>query len=205
MRNGAPLMLSKCYFGVDARENNVPSIVFTRTACVESFIVFFDQCLPPPGIPPYPVLKRILDGLLFLLRQCCFLTVQHTGFTPVGISHGIINAHIAQVQRVFQNPIGVGALCSIGYIGIDVITAAMGLPGDVPLCGKGRKVDLNDAPQIEGDFQRFFHELLDIVLVDPHRAEAHLDFGGIQVFRLNAKQRFDIRKVASVDSGCERG
>ena len=73
--NGVFLMFAQRDFGIHAVEVNMFTVVFARAAAVEKFIVAIHQRMTTVGVFPYPILKRILDRLLFLLCQSGFLGV----------------------------------------------------------------------------------------------------------------------------------
>ena len=82
-------------------------------------------------------MKGILDGLLLLLRKRRFLGIENAPLRAVCIINRVIDAHIAQIQRVLQNPIGVSALCAVGHIGVDIVFGWGGFAADVPFSGAG--------------------------------------------------------------------
>ena len=95
-----PLMLPQGNLRVHPAEADMLPIIFSGPCAVEQFIVLCDQRFPPHWVMPNPFLKSILDGLLLLLGQRGFLLIQHPPFCTIRIQHGVINAHISQVQGI---------------------------------------------------------------------------------------------------------
>ena len=48
---------------------------------------------------------------------------------------------------------------------------------------------MNRAALIERDLEEFLHKLLDVLLVNPGRAKAYINLGGIQILGLRLFQR----------------
>ena len=88
------LMLTELDFRVHTAERDVTSIIFPGTSGVEKLIVPCNKFTPPVRVPPNPVLKRIFDGLLFLLCEGCLLGVEHTALFSIRIGHGVIDADV---------------------------------------------------------------------------------------------------------------
>ena len=193
------LMLTELDFRVHAAEYDVGTVVLTGAGGIEQFIIPGDKRLPPVRVFPNPFLERILDCLLFLLCEGRFLGVQHTAFLAVRVCYGVINAHVTQIQRVFQYLIGVGPVCPIGHIGVDITVGGLRFAGDVPLCRERRVVHLDAPAKIIRRLKGLHHKLLDIGLVNPGRTQADLDFRSVQVFGLCPFQRFYVvRNLAPV-------
>ena len=132
VRNRIPLMLPEHNLRIHAGECNVLPVIFTGTDAVEQLIVFGDECIPPVRILPDPVPESILNGLLFLLRQCrCFL-IQHTLFLTLGILDGIVDADITEIQRIFQNSQTAGPIRTVGQIVWNVVVREDIFPVDPP-------------------------------------------------------------------------
>ena len=72
------------------------------------------------------------------------------------------------------------------------------LARDLPLGGGGRILHLDRVPKPPRGIEGLLHELLDIVLVDPGRAQAHIDLRGVQVFGLCLFQRRHIDGIGGV-------
>ena len=113
MRDGVTLVFPQGDFGVHAGKSDVRSVIFARFCRIKEIIVFFNQTLTACGILPNPLLKRIFNCLLLLLSKRCFFLVQYARFPAGSVLNRIINAHIAEVQGIFQNPICVGAICAV--------------------------------------------------------------------------------------------
>ena len=182
--DGVSLMLPQRDLRIHARKDQVPAVIFPGTGGIEALVVELHQLPPPVRVLPYPVPERILYGLLLLLGEGGFLAVEDALFLAVRIPYGVVDPHVAQIQRILQNAVGVGAVGAVGHAGVDVVRGDAVLAGDVPLRRELRVVDIQDAAGIQRRLQQLEHELPDILLVDPRRAEAHLDLRSIKVFRL---------------------
>ena len=169
------LVFAQRDFRAHAGKADVAAVILARADRIEAFVVLLHQRLPPIRVAPYPLLKGVLDGLLLLLRKRRFLGIENAPLRAVCIINRVIDAHIAQIQRVLQNPIGVSALCAVGHIGVDILFGWGGFAADVPFSGAGRIADLNWVPPVVRRLEGLLHELLDIILTDPRRAEAHFD------------------------------
>ena len=163
----------------------MPSIVFAGSRAVEYFVVSLNKLLPSVRVTPNPVLERFSNCLLFLLGKSSLFAVQYTAFLAVGVGFGIVDTHIAEIQRVFEYLICVGSVRAISHIGVHIAVAWLALARDIPFGGEPRIVDLNAAAQIIRWFKGFNHELLDIVAVYPCRAETNLDLACVKVFGLS--------------------
>ena len=142
---------------------------------------------------PDPFRKRVFDGLLFLLRERGFLLVQYAALLAgIGVFVRVVNAHVPQIQRVLQNMIGVNARGSVGSAGGNVPFGDMALMGNAPLRRKSGIVDADVPARVPRRFEQFVHELLNVALVHPRRAQTHVDFGGVEVFRLRLPERLNV-------------
>ena len=170
------------------------AVILAWTGGVEFFIVLLHQRLPPDWVLPNPVLKGVFDSLLLLLRKRRLLLVQHALFYAVFIGR-VVDPHVAQIQRVLQNPVRIGAFRAVGHVRIDILRRQDKFAADIPFCGAGRIADLNRGLPAVRRLEGLLHKLLDIVLINPRRAEAHFDLRRIQIFRLRLFQRRDIDTV----------
>lgn len=168
------------------------SVVLARTGGIEKLVVPLNQIVPPRRVFPYPFLKSVLDGLLLLLGKRGLLGVKHALFSAVCILNGVVDTNVAQIQRILQNLVGIGAFCAVGHIGVDVAAAYDALAGDIPFCAEIRVVDIYAPAHIESRLQQLKHELLDILFVDPCCAEAHFNFRSVQILGLRLFQSRDI-------------
>ena len=141
---------------------------------------------------PNPVPKGVLDSLLFLLGQGGLFLVQHPALLAVQVLHGIIDADVPEVQRVLQNPVGIGTGGAVGHIGVDITKADLSFARDVPLGGELRIAHLDPPAQIVRRIQQLFHELLDVLLVNPSGTQAHVNLRSVQVLGLGGFQGFHI-------------
>ena len=195
VRDGVELMLPQADLRVDAAEGNVPPVVLAGPRGVEYLIVFLHQLRTTVRVAPNPIPERVLDRLLLLLGKRGFLRVEHALFLSVRVLLCVIDAHVAQIQRVLKDFIGVGSLRSVGHVGVYVIVGTGAFAGDVPLRGVFGVIDLNPALEVIRNLKGFLHKLLDIPLVNPGCAEAHLDFRCVKVFRLRRTQGLRVYAV----------
>ena len=128
MSDGVALVLPEGDFRVHANKVNVGTVILTGSGAVEQLIVLFYQRNAPLRVLPDPVGESILDDLLFLLRQHGLPLVQHTLGLALGILDGVIDADIFQVERFFQNLVGVGTGCAVGLGGDNVAPPVAVLP-----------------------------------------------------------------------------
>ena len=198
-------MFPKLYLRIHAGERNMLSVVLARTGGIEKLVVPLNQIVPPRRVFPYPFLKSVLDGLLLLLGKRGLLGVEHALLSAVCILNGVVNAHVAQIQRVLQNLVGIGAFRAVGHVGVDVAAAYDALAGDIPFRAEIRIVDINAPAHIESRLQQLKHELPDILFVDPRCAEAYFNFRSIQILGLRLFQSRSIggvvRKAVFGESG----
>ena len=130
--DGIELMLPQGDLRIHARKDQVSAVILPGTGGIEALIVELHQLPPPVGVAPYPVPECLLDGLLLLLGEGGFLTVEDTFFLAVRIPDGVVDAHVPQVQRIFKDFVGVGAVGAVGHAGVDVVVGDAVLAGDVP-------------------------------------------------------------------------
>ena len=192
MSNSISLMFTEGNIRVHTAETDMTAIILTGSGGVKEFVVLCDQSFTAARVFPYPILKRILDCLLFLLCQSGFLFIQDTLLLTVRIFDGVIDTNIFQVQRFFQNTIGIGTVSTIGHIRSHIVVAWGTFTIDTPFCGHFRELDLNGTAQVIRGFKGFLHELLDIVGINPSSTQTHINFRRIQVLRLCLLQSFHI-------------
>ena len=178
------------------------AIIFARPVGIEQLIVACHKLLPSVRVSPYPLGESVLDGLLFLLGKGCLFGIKDPALLTVRIGNGVVDAHIAQVQRVLQNPVGVGALRAVGHIGVYIAVRRLGFSADAPLRSKRREMHLNTPAQIIRRLKGFLHELLDVFLVNPGCTQAHLNFRSVQILRLGRTERLHIGQIGRIGRCC---
>ena len=188
MGDGVFLMLSEGDFRVHPRENDVAAVILAGTSAVHFLVVLPYQRFAPLRVFPNPVLERIPDKLLLLRGKGGFLGVEDTALPSVCVLNGIVDANIAEVQRILQQPVGAGAVCAVGGERRHIVVAHHALAGNLPFCGVRDIADLDLSAQIAGRFKGFVHELLDVLLIKPCRTQPHLNLTGFKVFRLGSNQ-----------------
>ena len=175
MSNGILLVFPQPDFRIHAAKADMRTIILTGTSAVEQLVILFHKFRAAIRVFPHPVLECILNGLLFLLGEGGLLFIQNPLLLAVCILHGIVDTDVPQIQRILQNPVGVGSAGAVGHIGMDIIPARCTLTGDLPLCRHGREFHLDVPAQIKRRFKGFFHELLDIIPIDPCGTKAHIN------------------------------
>ena len=178
------------------------AIIFARPVGIEQLIVPRHKLLPSVRVSPDPLRKGVLDSLLFLLGQGRFFGIKNPALLAVRVGHGVVDAHIAQVQRILQNPIGVGTLRAVGHIGVYVVVGRLGFSADAPLRSKRREMHLNTPAQVIRRLKGFLHELLNVFLVDPGCAQANLNFRSVQILRLGRTERLHIGQIGRIGRCC---
>ena len=93
---------------------NITAVILTWANAVEQFIVFCHQRFSAFRITPNPISESILDGLLFLLSKGGFLFIENTLLLSFCILNDVVNPGVFQIQRILQNPIGIGTIRAIG-------------------------------------------------------------------------------------------
>ena len=193
--NSIELMLTEPDFRVHAGEDDVLPVILAGAGGIEKVVVLSYQRLAAVRVFPHPLLKSVLDGLLFLLGEGGLLAVEDALFLAVSVHLGVIDADVAEIERFLQNLVGVGPLGAVGHAGVDVAIAHGAFAGDVPFCGVLGEIHPNIPPQIIGRVKGLLHELLDIPLVDPGRAQTHINLRGVQILGLGLFQRLHIGGV----------
>ena len=131
MRHRISLVLAKLNFGVHTVKCDMASVVLTRTDRVELFVVEFTKSFSAFRIRPYPVLKALLDKLLFCLSDCGFLFIQDCFLFAVCIFLIIEDTHIFKVQRFLDYLIRIDTACAVGAVRLD-IPPVVGFALDIP-------------------------------------------------------------------------
>ena len=200
MSNGILLMFPQPDFRIHAAKADMRTIVLTGTSAVEPLVILFHKFRAAIRVFPHPVLERILNGLLFLLGEGGLFFIQNPLLLAVCILHGIVNTNIPQIQRILQNSVGIGTAGAVGHIGMNIIPARCTLAGNLPFCRHGGEFHLDVPAQIKWRFKGFFHELLDIIPIDPCGTKAHINLRSVQIFRLCLSQIFRIYRKGRVRS-----
>ena len=175
MSDGVKLMLPQSDFRVDAAERDVPSVVLAGTGGIELLVIPLDKLMPPLRVLPHPIPKGILDGLLLLLGERRFLLVEDTALLAVQLLDRVVDTHVAEIQRVLQNAVGVGAVRAVGRVRHHVPRGGLGFSADAPFRGVGGEVHTNMTSEVIRGLKGFVHELLNVFLIHPRRAQAHVD------------------------------
>ena len=112
------------------------------------------------------------------------LGVKHPPLPAVRFQHRVINADIPEIQGILQDAVGVGPVGAVGAVGGNIVFTDAAFVGNSPFSGVAGVADLDLSFEVIGCFQRFIHELLDVLLVDPGGPQAHLNFRGVQILGL---------------------
>ena len=192
MSDSVFLMLPQGDFRVHAGEHDMASVILAGAGAVHFLVVLANQRFTALRVFPNPILERILDKLLLLRRKSSFLGIEYAPFPSVCILYGIIDTDVAEIQRIFQQAVGIGAVCTVGGVCRNIVVAHGVFAGYLPLCRIRHIVDLDGSAQIPGRFKGFVHELLNVLLVNPCCAQAHFNFAGFQIFGLRSNQGIHI-------------
>ena len=187
MSDGVDLVRSERDFGVDAHKAHMTTVVLTRACAVELLIVQPCQLFTPVGVFPNPVRKRLFDKLLFALRDCCFLLIEHSRFFAVLILDIIEDPHVFQIQRLFHDLIAVDPARTIGVVRFD-IRAVVGFTLHVPFARILREVNMDVPLAVPRCAEQLKHELLRNLWRKPGRTESDRNLTCRQVNRLYSLQ-----------------
>ena len=144
MSDSVSLMFTEGNIRVHTAETDMTAIILTGSGGVKEFVVLCDQSFTTARVFPDPILERILDRLLFLLCQSGILFIQDTLLLSICIFVGVVDTNIFQIQRFFQNTIGIGTVSTVGVFFATLVM--INRPG----------LEYQDAllyPSTEGDFQ----------------------------------------------------
>ena len=186
--NSISLMLAEVDVRCHAAKGYVLAVVFAGSDRIEALVVGLYQVLSSGRIFPYPFTESVPDGLLLLLREGCFFLIQDALFLAVLVLNNVVDTDVAEIERIFEDVIGIGTACAISYIGSNVVRRYGRLSGYVPFCCVGREIDMYATLQIQWRGESLPHELLDIGFVYPGSAQTDINFRRIQVFRLCSLQ-----------------
>ena len=192
MGDGVALVFPEGDFRVHADKMDVASVILTGAGRVEQLVILLHQRNAPLRVLPDPVGERILNDLLFLLRQHGLPLVQHTLGLALGILDGVIDADIFQVQGLLQNLVGIGTGCAVGLGGDNIAPSRSGLALHTPFCGIRRITHLDCMAQIVGDLESLGHKLLNDFRCKPCGTQPHINFRCFQFSGLRLGQRIHI-------------
>lgn len=111
---------------------------------------------------------------------------------------GTLTEQIINAPKTIQ----LGSLCAVGHIGVDIVVGRLGFSADAPLRSKRREMHLNTPAQIIRRLKGFFHELLNVFLVNPGCTQAHLNFRSVQILRLGRTERLHIGQIGRIGRCC---
>ena len=139
--DGISLVFAQLYLRVHAGEGEVGAVILARARRVEQLVVLGDERLPSVSIFPQPVAEGVLDDLLLLLGEGGLLDVEDPALGAVRVHYLVVDAHVAEVQSVFEYLVDVHARGTVGAESVDVVRADGALAVYVPLGGVGRVGD----------------------------------------------------------------
>ena len=186
--NGVSLVLAQLYLRVHAWERQVRAVVLTRSCAVEQLVILGDKRLAALRVFPQPVAEGVLDDLLLLLGEGCLLDVEHPALGAVCVLDLVVDAHVAEVQGVFEYLVGVHARGAVGAESVDVGCTDSALALDAPLGSVGRVVHAHAARGPVCGLEGLDHELLYVARLYPGRAEADSYLARGQLPRLRGAQ-----------------
>ena len=164
------LVFSERNFRIHAVKSDVFAVVFARSGTVEKLIVLLNKRMTPVRSLPNPILESIFYRLLFLLCKRRFFCVQNPSLLAIGVGHSVVNPHVTKIQRVLYDLVGVSPLSTVGIMRVDV-ARIHAFSGYVPLRSDLGVFKTNFSSQIKRWVEKFQHELPDITLINPSRAE----------------------------------
>ncbi len=193
--DGISLVFAQLYLRVHAGEGEVGAVVLTRSCAVEQLVILGDERLAALRVFPQPVAEGILDDLLLLLGEGGLLDVEHTALGAVRFLDLVVDAHVAEVQGVFEYLVGVDARGAVGAESVDVVRADGALAVYVPLGGVGRVVHAHAPRGPVCGLEGLDHELLNAARLYPGRAKAHVYLARGQLTRLCGLECLNIYAV----------
>ena len=205
MSDGVFLMVAELDFRVHTGKRDMASVVFAGACAIHFLVILPHQCLTAFRVLPNPIFESIPDCLLLLGGEGGFFGVENAPFLAVRVLHGVVNADIAQIQRIFEDAVGICPVGTVGDGGRHIAVTDIALAADVPLGCIGGVVYLNVSAKIKGRVEGFLHELLDILLVGPRSAKTDFNFRGVQILGLRPFQRLHIDLVCRVLIGSTFG
>ena len=104
-----------------------------------------------------------------------FFLVEHRLFLSAAIVNIIEDTHVFEVQRFFNDLIGIDTACSVGVICLYVSTV-VGFVCDNPFARHFYELDLDLSSHPTGSAEQFIHKVLHVLLRHPYRAELNTDF-----------------------------
>ena len=191
MSHGVELVWPQRDLRVHSGKCEVAAVVLARPGGVEQRVVFFTEVGPALRIFPDPVVERLLDCLLFLLRQGGFFLVQDLVLFPVRIFHLVEDPDGFQVECVLHDFVSVGTAGAVSDMDGNTVIAVLPFSADVPDAGHGRISGSDSLPvsQINRRFEGFVNKLIDVCRINPGCTETDVDFRRVQVLRLHLFER----------------
>ena len=167
------------------------AVVFPGTNGVKFLVIQSYKRIAPRCVLPNPFGKLVFDCLLLLLCKDRFLFVQHPLLIAVDILHGIKHTDVFEVQRFFDDLVGIYPFCPIRNIDRDIFVVGVFVL-DIPdsRCSGIMYFDLVSGV-IRGR-QKVKYKLPNRLHGKPGCAKPHVDLTGSKIFRLHACKGFHI-------------
>ena len=136
MGNSIDLVFTELDLRVHSHKIDMTAVILSGSYGIETLVVELNKGLPSFCISKNPVLKCVLDKLLFLLCKLCGIDIEDTDFLAVRLCFGVIDTHITQIEGIFKYLVCVGSVCAVGDIGGNIIIAYGVFGGYAPLGGE---------------------------------------------------------------------
>ena len=166
------------------------SVIFTGSGTVHLLVVLPHQLFTPFRILPEPISESVTDRLLLLRRQSGLLGVQNAALLAVCFFYFVINPHVAEIQTVLHDLIGVCPGRAKGVRGRHVSVADSVFPLDEPIRSMRRVPDVNIVLEVARRFEGLKHKLLEDFRCNPGASDPGFDFRRVQILRLSSLQCF---------------
>ena len=191
------LMRAQLLFGVHTGEYDMAPVIFAGPDGIKLFVVNPAQPIAAAWLRPNPLLKLLLNQVLFVLRDSGFLFIQDALLMTVRVLNGVENPHVPQIQGVLDNLIGVDPLCAIGVVGAD-IAAVNAFFRNIPFAGDLGITDVDAALAMPRRSQKLKGKIFNHIFGNPRRTQPHADFTSSQILGLYLFQRLYIDRIGGV-------
>ena len=137
--------------------------------------------------------------MLFLLGEGSLVFIQHTFWLALCILNSVIDADIFEVERIFQNLVGIGTVRSVGFRRHNIAMTQCGFTLHTPFCRIRRESYADITAQIVRNLKDLLHEFLDDFRGNPRCTQTHINFGCFQLLGLcfsecvNIDSKFRVR------------
>ena len=191
------LVGAQLYFRVHPCKYDMAPVIFAGPDGIKLLVVNPAQPIAAAWLRPNPLLKLLLNQVLFVLRDGGFFFIQDALLMPVRVLYGIENPHVPQIQGVLNNLIGVDPLCAIGVVGAD-IAAVNAFFRNIPFASDLGIADMDAALAMPRRSQKLKGKIFNHIFGNPRRTQPHTDFPSGQIFGLHLFQRLHIDRIGGV-------